>query len=123
MGDHPSVEEAGGAPGGAIHELIHEDQGAGWQVLAEGADGIDREQVRDADPLEAVDVGAVVDAAGCHAMSRTVPGQEGDRGPAQFAEQQGGGRYPEGTRHLLPALVVKSLEMVQAASTDDPEQG
>jgi hypothetical protein len=57
----PLAEEALVAGEGAVDELVDHHEMAGRQVLAQRAAGRQRQDVGDADPLQGVDVGAVID--------------------------------------------------------------
>ena len=59
--DEARAEEARLAREGAIDELIDEHEKAGIEFAAEGPACGHRDDVRDARPLQGVDIGAIVD--------------------------------------------------------------
>ena len=76
MGDEAGAEEAFLAREGAVDELVRHHEGAGRQFFLQRAAGRDRDHVGDADALQGVDIGAVVDRGRRLDMAAAVARQE-----------------------------------------------
>ena len=82
------AEEGRGAPDRAVDELVGDNEGAGREVLTERAAGGNRYEIGDADLLQGVDVGAIVDAVRGQAMAAPVTRQKHRLGAADPAERE-----------------------------------
>jgi hypothetical protein len=103
----------------AVDELVHHHEIAGCHFLAEAADGRDRDDIRNAQPFERVDVGAVGHIGGRVHMAAPVAGQKGHRhAPKTPRQDRVGGRTPR-RFDLLPAGVLQPVDLVDARATND----
>src|SRR5262249_9426730 len=75
--------------------LIDEDERSRRQILAERPHRGKRDEIGHTDPLQGVDIGAVVDVARREAVAAAVPGKESDIGLADPSD-------PDCIRRLAP---------------------
>ena len=120
---HQAVAEEGVGPvARAVVELVDHHHVARLVGLAHRAHRAHRDQVSDAELLEAEDVGAVVELGRQQAVLAAVPRQEHDRPPFELAEHVGVGGAAE--RRVDPPLL-DALELVhgvEAGAADHAEQ-
>ena len=83
MRDEALAEERFLAREGTIDELVGQHESAGRQLLAEGADRADRNDLGHARAFQRVDVGAVIDVGGREFVAAAVARQEDDLLPAE----------------------------------------
>ena len=74
------------APVGVVNDLVRNDQIPGFEVGADATHGRDRNDRLGATLGQGPDVGTVIDFVRRNRVSVAVPGQEGDRTPAQQTE-------------------------------------
>ena len=119
--DQPLAEERRDAAAGPIDELIRDDQVERLVFLLQAADGARREDVFDAERLEAEDVGAEIQLRGHEPVTEAVPGEKGDALAAQRADHVRRRRLAE-RRLDLPLLAIGELRhVVQTAAADDAD--
>src|SRR4030095_13960536 len=116
--DASGAEEALLARERAVDELIDEYERTGSEPLAKRSARGDRHQIGDADALERIDVGAVVDLAGRNPVPATVARQKCVFGAAEAAAQDGVGRRAKRRSDALPARVFEPVELVDAAAAE-----
>jgi hypothetical protein len=108
---------------GAVDVLIDKDEIARRKLLAERPAGRDADHVRDAQPFQRVDIGAVGNRGGAMDMAAPVTGQKGHGHAAQGAGQDRiRGRAPwrlDG----LPAGLFQPVDLVEPRSADHPDHG
>ena len=126
VGRDPVAEERARAPAGAIDDLIGRDQVARGDRLLQRTHGRDAEQMRDAELLEAVDVGPVVDLSGQQHVPRAVPGQKHHRERRPVRARQdpagvGGRRATERCCDLDGRHALEHLDVVEARAANDAE--
>ncbi len=121
VGDATRTEERTLAAHGAVHEVVHQHEGAGAQFLAVGAAGRERHEVGHAQLLQRVDVGAVVDLGGRQAVAPAVPRQEHDVRAAGATDAQPVRRLAPGRVDALLAHVLDAGQVVEAGAADDAE--
>ena len=104
-----------------VDELVHDDEHAGMQMLAQRAHGADGNDIGHAQPLQRVDVGAEVDLRGRNPVAAPVPWQKYHRLAVELAAQQFVRRPAERRRYLLPALAGEAVDVVDTAAADNAE--
>ena len=120
--DQPVAEERGDAAARPIDELIGDHQVERLVLLLQAADGARREDVLDAQRLEAEDVGAEVQLRGHQPVAEAVPRQEGHALAAQRADDVRRRRLAE-RRLDAPLLPVGQFRhVVQTAAADDADR-
>src|SRR3990172_10004610 len=87
-------------------------------MLAQRPHRADRDDVRHAEALERVDVGAVVDLRGRDAVAAAVPRQKDHAFAAKLAHQEFVRWAAEGRLGLDPTGVFQPLDVIDAATPD-----
>ena len=106
--DQPAAEERRDAAARAIEELIGNDEVERLVLLLQAADRARREDVLDAERLEAEDVGAEVQLRRHQPMPDAVPREKGDALAAQRADDVRRGRLAERRRDRRSSRSVSS---------------
>ena len=78
MGHQAFAEERVEALPGAVDELVRNDEVEGTMLFFQRANGRERQDSFDAELLESVNIGAVIDLGGHVAVPASVTRQEGD---------------------------------------------
>ena len=123
MGDAALAEEAFLACEAAVDELVDDDEMTGRQILAQAADRRQRDHFGAAEPLQRVDIGAVVQMAGRERMAAAVTRQEHAAHAGEAAFQQRVGRVAPGRRHAAPHFLLQPVHVIQAGAADDADDG
>jgi hypothetical protein len=119
VNDQPLAEEGRRADAlGAVEELIGDDHVAGRVVLAQAADGAHRDQVLDAQLLEAINIGAARHLARHQAVPNTVARQEGYALAGECADDIGIARRAKGRGELHALDRLQPLHGIQPAPAD-----
>ena len=121
MGDKAGAEEAFLAGEGAVDELVGHHEGAGRQFLFQRAAGRDRDHIGDADALQGVDIGAVIDAGGGLDMAAAMARQEHHVHAVKGAGEKLVGGLAPGAFDRLPAGVFQAGNLIDAGAADDAE--
>ena len=103
---------------GAVVELIGNDHMARNQLLAQAADGADRDQEAHAQLLEAVDIRAAGHLARCKPVADAVTWQECHSLPSDRAKHIGVARPAKRRAQLDPLDLLQPLHRIQAAAAD-----
>ena len=96
MGYQTVAEEGTPAVARQVEDLVGDDQVTGDVIVAQAAAGGDSDQALNAQRLEGVDVGAVVDLGGRDMVTDAMPGEEGNLNAIQRAGDDGGRWLSEG---------------------------
>ena len=121
MRHEAGAEEAGLAREGAVDELVGHQEGARRQLFLQRTAGRHRNHVGDADTLQGIDIGAVIDAAGRLDMATSVARQEDHVDAVQGAGQKLVGRLAPGASDGLPAGILQPLNVIDAGTANDSE--
>ncbi len=126
---HADMRHAAGAEKGflackgSVDILIDKDEIAGGKLFAERAAGRDADHVRDAQPFEGVDIGAVGHRGGAMDMAASVAGQKGHRHPVEPPGQDRVRGGAPGRLDALPCGAFQPVDLIQSRSADHPDHG
>ena len=123
MGDEAGAEEALLPRESAVDELVGHHEGAGRQLFLQRAAGRDRDQIGDADALEGIDIGAIVDRGRRLDMAAAMARQEHQVDAVEGAGQKLIRRFAPRAFDRLPLGVFQARDLVDARTTNDAENG
>ena len=103
--------------------LVDDDEISGGEILAEGTDGGDGEDVGAADAFQGVDVGPVGDGRGIMDVAPSVAGQKGDGEAIQAADQHLVRWLAPGGLDLDPSRAFQPVDLIDPRSSDHAEHG
>ena len=118
MRDAAGAEEGFLPREGAVNELIHKDKIARRHLLAERPASRDGDHIRDAEPLQRVDIGAVGDGGRAVDVTPPVTRQEGHRHPVERTRQNGVRRRAPGGLDAGPFRALKPVDVIDAGAAD-----
>src|ERR1035437_1708895 len=108
---------------GSINELVHNHEHAWPQILAQGTDRTDGDQVGHAGALQDINVGPVVDLGGRDPVPASMARQKYYRLPVQLTKQEFVRGFAKRRNHTLPMLPTQPFNGVNTAATNNAEHG
>src|SRR6516165_10957877 len=123
MRDAAPAEEALLPGKGAVDELIDDDKVAGLKILAQTADGGERNDVCDAAALERVDIGAIIDFGGRQHVAAPMARDEYDGLAVQRAETEFIGSPAEWAFNRPPLDLIEPVDLIEPTAADDADDG
>ncbi len=120
---HALAEERALALVGAVDELVDQDEPPRRQVLLERAAGRQRDEIGDADALQNVDIGAVIDVGRRQPVALVVARQEHHGETCDLADAQRRRRLAPRAFDALLAHLFQPRQVVNAGPADDAEHG
>jgi cysteine-rich repeat protein len=121
VGDDAVAEERRGPALRPVEDLVGDDEVQRRQLLAQRADGADRQQPLDAERLERPDVGAHVDLGGQQDVAAAVAREEGALHSAELADRHGPGGLAERRLDLDRAHAAQPGDLVESGAAEDSD--
>ena len=123
VGHNPVAEEGVDPLGGAVDELVGDEQVAGGDLFFEAADGVDGDDMFDPKRFESPDVGPHRYLGGHDAVAAAVARQEGDPDAAQNPGDDGIAWFAVRGVDVHLANIGESFDVVEAGAADDGDLG
>src|SRR5262249_38730576 len=119
--DKTVPKERSGTPPGAVHELIGDEELERPLIFLERTHGTDRNDARNADRLQRVDVGAKVDFRGKNAVPTAMPCQKSHALLFQCTHYDSVGRMAKGCLHANLPRFDQARHRIETAAPDDAD--
>ena len=123
MRDTAGAEEGFLARKTPVNELVHNDEMARRQIFSQGPHGGKRDEFRAANPLQRINIGAVIQCRWRDGMAAPMAGQKGARHAIKPPGQDFIRRITPGRAYLHPAAVFQPFHVIKPGAADQADHG
>ena len=106
-----------------VNELVHNDEMAGRQILPQGPHGGKGDDFRAANPLQRINIGAVIQCRWRDGMAAPMAGQEGTGHAIKPPGQDFIRRITPGRTHLYPPAILQPFHVIKPRTADQADHG
>ena len=123
MRDTAGAEERFFARKTTVNELVHNDEMAGRQIFSQGPHGGKGDDFRTANPLQRINIGAVIQRGGRDGVAAPMAGQKGAGHAIKPPSQDFIRRITPRRAKLYPAAIFQPFHIVKPGTADQADHG